>query len=173
MLFEGVLSRRDFVKIGGLWVLTSCSAKPRASAAATPVEAPLLPPTPTPSSGPPPTAIATCHTTEDNIEGPYYRAGAPLRSDLAAPEMPGTRIAIGGRVWGGGCQTPIDGAILDVWQADSEGRYDNDHHDAASNGRGPLRLRGKIAAAKDGAFEIRSVLPGRYLNGPQYRRTCT
>lgn len=27
----------------------------------------------------------------------YYRAGAPLRSELAASEWPGTRIAIGGR----------------------------------------------------------------------------
>src|ERR1700674_707485 len=41
---------------------------------------------------------AECDMTEDNIEGPFYKAGAPERSALAEPGMKGTPLTVTGRV---------------------------------------------------------------------------
>ena len=101
--------------------------------------------------------------TPDNIEGPYYRLGAPMRADLTDETTLGTRLVVRGRVTDPGCK-PVPRALLDVWQADREGRYDNDGHAGQK-----LVLRGKLSTRDDGAFEFRTILPGRYLNGRQYR----
>jgi catechol 1,2-dioxygenase len=58
------------------------------------------------------------------------------------------------------------GALLDVWQADAGGHYDNDGHLGRIE---PIRLRGKLVASSRGEYEIETILPGHYLNGPQYR----
>ena len=67
-----------------------------------------------------------CATTHDNIEGPYYRSGAPERWDLTAPGMKGTPLDIEGRVFAADCTTPLRDAELDIWQANDDGHYDND-----------------------------------------------
>ncbi len=176
------LSRRHFVRDGSLWVaaawLGGCTRDPgRSVATATPLDAqpplppPMVPgnaapaPTPlvSPSAAPSGPAASTCILTPDNIEGPYYRAGAPIRADLADAGMPGTKLVLHGRVTGSDCR-PLSRALLDVWQADSEGRYDNDGH--AGN---KLILRGKLVSNEDGTFELRTIIPGHYLNGKQYR----
>jgi protocatechuate 3,4-dioxygenase beta subunit len=113
-------------------------------------------------------SAAQCATTAPNIEGPYYRAGAPMRSDLVEPAMKGTRLVVSGRVLGDDCSSPLENATIDVWQADADGRYDNDGHDGRRT-PGPLVLRGKLATAKGGVYEVKTIIPGRYLNGPQYR----
>ncbi len=110
---------------------------------------------------------ALCLVTEDNIEGPYYRPGAPKRSSLPDPGMKGVPLVITGRVLSRDCKTPLSEALLDLWQADAAGRYDND----GTFGRGatPLRLRGKVLTDASGAYAIRTIVPGRYLNGRRYR----
>jgi catechol 1,2-dioxygenase len=186
------ISRRAFVRNGSLWVVaaaagldvlgckeTSTSAGRGASSAAAPPSPAAVPAapygyaSPSPPAGVTPVsaapgAPASCTTTAPNIEGPYYRAGAPMRSELAEPTMNGTRLVLDGRVLGDDCSSPLEGATLDVWQADAEGRYDNDGHDGRRT-PGPLVLRGKLAAAKGGAYEVKTIIPGRYLNGAQYR----
>lgn len=116
---------------------------------------------------PPPAAGQLCLVTEANIEGPYYRPGAPVTSDLAGATIRGVPLHISGRVLSQDCRSPLSQVTLDVWQADSDGHYDND----GSFGRGntPLRLRGRLLTAADGSFSVRSILPGRYLNGATYR----
>src|SRR5688500_36220 len=51
-------------------------------------------------------ATASCEETEEDIEGPYYEAGAPERADLVEVGMLGTRLTIRGRVLGTDC-TPL------------------------------------------------------------------
>src|SRR6266542_4488391 len=62
--------------------------------------------------------------TEDNIEGPYYKAGAPERADLVASGMKGVPLIVEGRVLSTRGE-PLPGAILDFWQANADGEYDN------------------------------------------------
>jgi hypothetical protein len=82
-----------------------------------------------------------CLPTGADIEGPFYRAGSPFRMDIAAGE-PGERLFVGGVVVGPDCRTPLADAVVDVWQADSAGRYDND------GSRGPLGAGSSSSAAR-------------------------
>ena len=113
-----------------------------------------------PDGGPLPDGAAGCATTASNIEGPFYTPGAPGRMVLADDSVPGQRLRISGRVLSAadGC-TPLAGASLDVWQADSEGAYD---------GEG-FQLRGVLETADDGSYEITTIVPGHYLNGSSFR----
>src|SRR5262249_19153891 len=64
--------------------------------------------------------------TEDNIIGPSYRAGAPFRAKVTPPLEAGKVLVISGRVWGFDTRKPLAQAVIDVWQANAAGRYDND-----------------------------------------------
>jgi len=112
-------------------------------------------------------ACANGIATAPNIEGPYYRPDAPYRSDLVDPGVVGAPLVLSGSVMSLDCKTPLAGAVLDVWQANGEGHYDNDGSLHLPDGA--MRLRGKLRCDAKGAFAARSVLPGRYLNGSRYR----
>jgi len=107
-----------------------------------------------------------CTATADNIEGPYYRPGAPMRSDLAEPGALGVPVVIRGSVASPDC-APIAGAELDVWQADADGGYDNDGVDDPAGGA--FILRGRMLTDAEGRYELRTIIPGHYLNGAQFR----
>lgn len=143
-----VLSRRKLILAGSGLVLAGVGSRVRTAEACG-------------TSGPP----KICATTHDNIEGPYYRSGAPERWDLTTPGMKGTPLDIEGRVFAADCKTPLRDAELDVWQANDEGHYDND---GTMKGVGML-LRGRVRTDGDGRYRVKSILPGRYLNGRQYR----
>jgi protocatechuate 3,4-dioxygenase beta subunit len=89
--------------------------------------------------------------TPPQTEGPYFRAGSPERSDLREPGMAGTTLVIVGHVVDASCR-PVAGARIDVWQADSEGTYDN----------AGFRLRGHLASAADGSYRFTTIVPGIY-----------
>lgn len=99
-----------------------------------------------------------CFVTEDNILGPYYKAGAPFDPNLA-DDLEGELLLIEGTVYGCDCETPLASAIVDVWQADSDGAYDNTG----------FLLRGKVQTDADGRYSFLTIKPGWYLNGSQYR----
>jgi protocatechuate 3,4-dioxygenase beta subunit len=61
------------------------------------------------------------------------------------------RLTVTGYVYSTGCQ-PISGALLDFWQADDAGVYDNQGY----------RLRGHQFAGEDGRFELATIVPGLY-----------
>src|SRR5215469_9440629 len=69
-------------------------------------------------------AAAECSLTEADILGPYYRFGAPFQSRLAGPNEPGDRLIVTGTVFSSDCRTPVRGALIEVWQANSVGLYD-------------------------------------------------
>lgn len=147
-------TRRDLLRYGlGSFILAACGSRGAAA------------PTPTlddGDAGPPPTAFdgATCAATADNIEGPFYKRGAPHRAVLVGRDTPGERLVINGRVLSTSC-APLAHAELDVWHADARGGYDND-------GWG---MRGRLRTDADGRWQVTTIVPGRYLNGRRYRPT--
>jgi len=101
-----------------------------------------------------------CLETESNIEGPFYTPNAPYRSRLTDPLTEGTRLVIEGHVRSTDRTLgPLRGAHLDVWQADTNGAYD----------LVSFTLRGQLTADEHGAFRIETIVPGRYLDGAEYR----
>ena len=96
--------------------------------------------------------------TEPNIEGPFYKAGAPERGVLVEKNLRGTPLTLSGRVLNTQGK-PLSGAILDLWQADSEGVYDNEGY----------RLRGKVRADGTGRYNIQTIVPRYYSAGSQIR----
>jgi hypothetical protein len=95
--------------------------------------------------------------TSANMEGPYYSTGAPQRTSLIDPGMPGVPILILGRVFDQECN-PIAGAKVDFWQADMNGDYDNAGY----------TLRGYVISGEDGYYDIETIEPGLYTGRPAH-----
>lgn len=108
----------------------------------------------------PPVPVAACvaDPTARNIEGPFYKRGAPHRSVLVEPKDVGERLLLAGTLRTTACN-PIGGAVIDVWQANAAGEYDLEG----------FRFRGALTTDAKGRYELRSIIPGRYLNGDRYR----
>ncbi|MBI5499677.1 MAG: dioxygenase [Deltaproteobacteria bacterium] len=101
---------------------------------------------------------ASCAPTAANILGPYYLEGAPERWDLVEPATAGTRLTVTGVVRGPECVS-IAGAVVDVWQADADGVYDNVG----------WTLRGWSRADAAGSWRLHTIVPGRYATGGTFR----
>ena len=105
--------------------------------------------------------VGTCNPprprTVANPEGPFYRPNAPERTSLAGPGISGTSLIITGRVLTPDC-TPIPGALLDFWQTDSQGNYDNQG----------FQLRGRQFADETGHYRLETILPGEYPGRPPH-----
>jgi protocatechuate 3,4-dioxygenase beta subunit len=89
--------------------------------------------------------------TPAQTEGPYYKAGSPQRERLAAAGSPGRRLTLTGTVRAGDCR-PIAGAVLQFWQADAAGEYDNSG----------FTLRGHESTDAGGRYRLQTIIPGRY-----------
>jgi protocatechuate 3,4-dioxygenase beta subunit len=107
-----------------------------------------------------PQTASACVPTSSDILGPYYRANAPFRSDLTIVGDPGTILNYKGVVTDDSCN-PVANAIVDVWQANDAADYDG----TSAN----FNYRGRFQTGSDGAYAFRSIKPGWYLNGSQYR----
>jgi len=103
------------------------------------------------SAVPTPSCVDDDDETPAQTEGPYFSPGSPERTDLRESGMAGTPLVVTGFVYDTACR-PVAHALLDFWQADSAGRYDN----------GGFRLRGHQYTAADGSYRLSTVVPGLY-----------
>ncbi len=97
--------------------------------------------------------------TEAALLGPFWRAGSPelpLGASVVQRPTPGLPVLVRGTVRAkeGG---PVADAVVDVWQADPAGFYDNqdptlDH----------MNLRGRFRTDADGRFWFTTVKPSGY-----------
>jgi protocatechuate 3,4-dioxygenase beta subunit len=83
-------------------------------------------------------------------EGPYYSSGSPEMADLSV-NLPGTKLVVTGYVFDQNCN-PVPGAWLDFWQADSQGKYDNQGY----------ILRGHQFTDQNGQYTLTTIVPGLY-----------
>jgi len=100
-------------------------------------------------------ATPACHDGDEatlaQTEGPYFKPSSPERVELLETGMAGQQIELVGIVLTRGCK-PLAGALLDFWQADDKGRYDNSG----------FRLRGHQFTDAEGRYRLRSIVPGLY-----------
>jgi protocatechuate 3,4-dioxygenase beta subunit len=97
----------------------------------------------------------SCHDGDEptipEIEGPFFKPRSPRRSDLREPGIAGRPVELSGLVLTRACR-PVVGALVDLWQADANGEYDN---------RG-FRLRGHVFTDAEGRYAFRTIMPGLY-----------
>jgi catechol 1,2-dioxygenase len=107
-----------------------------------------------------------CVSSVTNPLGPYYRAGAPSTTKLYNPLGTGKPFVVSGMVFASDCVTPLAGAIVEVWQADDKGDYDNQIGDPGPN---VYNLRAQTKTDACGRYQFETIVPGHYLNGAQFR----
>ena len=94
------------------------------------------------------------------IEGPYYIPGAPqLTPPYELPHRdnePGEPLVMSGTVTSSG-GSPLAGAVIDVWQSDSEGHYSN-----VDPAVPEWNLRGALRTGDDGTYEFKTYAPSCY-----------
>ncbi|RSM68509.1 dioxygenase [Amycolatopsis sp. WAC 01375] len=107
------------------------------------------------ASGQAPELTPACDDGDDptppQTEGPYFKPNSPQRTSLVTPNTQGTRLTVSGYVFGLGC-LPIARVLLDFWQADVNGAYDNVGY----------TFRGHQFTNDQGAFSLSTIVPGLY-----------
>lgn len=86
-----------------------------------------------------------------NELGPFYRKGAPRKTQLRVPGDVGLPLAVSGRVLNTRGET-IPGATVEVWHTNDAGQYDISGY----------RFRATMAADSSGAYAFESIMPGHY-----------
>ena len=97
--------------------------------------------------------------TESTVFGPFHRPGAPEMphgGDIAGPAARGVPAVVHGRVLDPAGR-PIAHALLDVWQANTDGLYDSQLPDPEQ-----LRMRGMFRTDRDGRFTVKTTRPVHY-----------
>ncbi len=97
-----------------------------------------------------PACVDDDDVTPEQTEGPYFKPNSPERTDIRGGAA-GTKLLLTGTVVTTSCR-PVAKALVDVWQADTGGNYDN-------SGFG---FRGHQFTDAQGRYHIETVIPGLY-----------
>ena len=97
------------------------------------------------------TVGATQALTLAVTEGPYFKANSPETTNLVQAGMQGTVLTVTGQVLDQNGQ-PVANALLDFWQANASGQYDNSGY----------TLRGHQYTDASGNYTLTTVVPGLY-----------
>jgi protocatechuate 3,4-dioxygenase, alpha subunit len=102
--------------------------------------------------------------TPSQTAGPFFRLGLdrPEWGDLTRDGPRGEKIAIQGRVLDGD-GAPVDDAVLEIWQADADGRYDHPEDGRPADPRFPGF--GRAMTDEAGRYRFVTIRPGR-VPGP-------
>jgi hydroxyquinol 1,2-dioxygenase len=96
--------------------------------------------------------------TETTVLGPFHVTDVPFvpnGADIGAG-LPGERLFVQGSVSSAG-GAPLPGAVLEIWQSDSDGFYDVQRPEL----EGPT-LRTRLRADEQGRFHFWSIMPTPY-----------
>jgi len=99
-------------------------------------------------------------TTSQTV-GPYFSIGLTRmkRADLAGPGVSGERITIEGRVLDGD-RKPVPDAMIEIWQANSHGRYAHPEDDQKKPLEPGFQGFGRIPVDENGKFSFTTIKPG-------------
>ncbi len=96
--------------------------------------------------------------TTTDILGPFYRPGAPIRTNINGKGYTGKPFHISGTVFKADGKTPFSNCKLEVWQCDEHGVYDNLSDD--------YNYRGMQKTGPDGKYHFIGMHPIPYLAVP-------
>jgi len=143
-----IARRRILREAGALGVLASVGpAWPQSSAGCSPA----------------PQCRKDCGPTGSSTEGPFYVGNVPDGVDINPGKAAGRPMRISGTVYTEDGVTPVRGARVEVWHADTEGEYHpNGNGDISRYRRGDVNLRGVTRTDEAGHFLFTSIVPGHY-----------
>lgn len=88
--------------------------------------------------------------TPAQTEGPFFKASSPERTNLRGSAS-GTKLLLTGTVLTTDCK-PVARALVEFWQADASGGYDNSG----------FNFRGHQFTDAQGRYQLEAVVPGLY-----------
>ena len=98
-----------------------------------------------------------CVPTFADGGGPYYKPTAPFREVLVDEGADGEPLTVRGKILLNDCKTPVTNAVLDIWQANASGSYEDEWY------------RGKVRTDDEGNYAFTTVVPKGYGEGTGYR----
>ncbi|HLZ08251.1 MAG TPA: dioxygenase [Chloroflexota bacterium] len=147
-LLQGSLLSLAFLGVGCSGATTNNLHSPTAAPSAASVPSPVATAT---TLGPTDASVDPGEATPAVTEGPYFKANSPERASLLGTGVVGTPLTLTGQVVSTRGQ-PIARALLDFWQADGQGSYDNSGY----------LLRGHQFTDAEGRYKLETVVPGLY-----------
>ena len=93
--------------------------------------------------------------TPSEVLGPFFKKGAPNTAALRQPGDPGFPLRVTGKVWNTRGK-PVEGAQIDIWQANYAGRYDVEGY----------RYRARLRLDSATEYALETVMPGHYSDRP-------
>jgi protocatechuate 3,4-dioxygenase alpha subunit len=108
-------------------------------------------------------------TTTSQTVGPYFALGLTRlnKSNLVGPGVSGEQVTITGRVIDGEGK-PVPDAMLEIWQANSHGKYSHPEDTQDKPLEPGFQGYGRIPADADGKFSFITIKPGP-VPGPDGR----
>ena len=99
-------------------------------------------------------------TTSQTV-GPFFSIGLTRlkKVDLAGPGVSGERITIAGRVLDGDGK-PVQDALIEIWQANSHGKYAHPEDDQKKPLEPGFHGYGRTLADESGSFRFSTIKPG-------------
>jgi protocatechuate 3,4-dioxygenase beta subunit len=95
--------------------------------------------------------------TPEDVEGPFYKAGAPARASLVEPGSKAEKLLLTGVVRSADCK-PLANVRLDFWHANDRGAYDTAGY----------RYRGLVTTDAEGRYRLETNLPPPYMGRPRH-----
>ena len=92
--------------------------------------------------------------TTTDILGPFYRPGAPFRTDLVQPGTKGEILHFSGIIYEKDGKTPVNSALVEIWHCNENGEYDNTSDDYI--------YRSAWKTGSDGKYYFKTILPVQY-----------
>lgn len=96
--------------------------------------------------------------TTTDILGPFYRPGAPMRTNLIPSSSKGSPLNLKGIIFKDDGKTPLSNAMVEIWQCDEKEYYDNISDDYI--------FRGAQNTGTNGKYEFKTILPVPYKADP-------
>ncbi|MGH2784670.1 MAG: hypothetical protein ACRDJ1_05380 [Actinomycetota bacterium] len=150
-----LISRRRMLQLGlavPFGLMIACSSEEEPSAIQT------TPGSTSTSAGTPATGLTPTPSCDDGddatpaqTEGPYFTPNSPERASLLESGIGGTKLVLTGAVVDTSC-TRVARALIDFWQANDSGEYDNTGY----------KLRGHQFTDAQGRYALTTVVPGLY-----------
>ena len=113
-------------------------------------------------------AAETHGVTPSQTVGPFFKYGLTpdgqyewndaFTSNLITPDTSGERIRVEGRVFDGDGQ-PVPDAMLEIWQADAQGRF-SDPQDQRAPPNSTFKGFGRCGTDRNGSFAFDTIKPG-------------